>query len=356
MIIFDPHPPYLFACVIDRSGRKTEHRILVGNDWERSVEACLEGSAGSDGIATVLHQGGELVVQPVTRVSEEALNLVRDSVVILPEHNEYTYRVCEHLFRAHPELPLEILCDTAFFSRLPLEASTYAVPEELRDRHVGRHGASGIVHEWAWRGLRKMYPGAHRCVSVVLGDHSNMAAIEDGTPIETTVGFTPVEGIPSITGCGDVDPMIVFELRARGLAMREINELLSNESGFSGMLLKRCGFLDVIAQNPDPKLANVRDIFEYSLLRHIGAMINVLGGADTILFETEDSGKAPSFIAGLCAELQFLEPALRGRPRTKGACTWFSTTNARTRLLAFHFNRWEILADTARLARMEASL
>jgi acetate kinase len=262
--------------------------------------------------------------------------------------------VCEYLYRAYPSLPHVLLCETAFFSHLPAEAKTYAVPEELRDQHVGRFGATGIIHEWAWRTLQKDCPDVRKCVSVFLGDHPNIAAIEDGRPVETTAGFTPVEGIPSATSCGDVDPMIVFELHARGMTIREINKLLSSDSGFSGMLQKRCGFFDLIASDVDPQAAEVRDIFQYSLLQHMGAMINILGGADAILFETEDSEKAAGFIGGLCVQLRFFEPSLRATPRAEGNWLSFTKANAKTQFIALNFNRWEVLAEMARLAQMEA--
>jgi acetate kinase len=355
MIIFDPHPPYLHSCIIDQAGKKTEHRMLVGNGWKKSVQSCLEDRSRADGIGYVLHQGGEIVVQPSSRVSEKTLALLHESRMALPEHNEYTYRVCEYLYHAYPKLPHLVLCETAFFSRLPAEARTYAVPEELRDKHVGRYGASGITHEWAWRKLRTVYAASRKCVSVLLGDRSNIAAIEDGKPVETTAGFTPVEGIPSATSCGDIDPMIVFELNAKGMSILEINTLLSKESGFSGMLHAPRGFLDLIAPGVDAQVAEVRDIFQYSLLRHMGAMLSILGGADTILFVTENSEKASAFIRALCAQLSFLEPALRRTPRAKGNWLRFSKANAKTRFLALDFNRWEVLAETTRLAQMEAS-
>jgi acetate kinase len=273
----------------------------------------------------------------------------------LPEHNEYTYRVCEYLYHAYPKLSHILLCETAFFSRLPAEARIYAVPEELRDKHVGRYGASGIIHEWAWRNLRTVYPGSRKCVSVLLGDHSNIAAIEDGKPMETTAGFTPVEGIPSATSCGDIDPMIVFELNAKGMSILEINKLLSNDSGFSGMLQGTRGFLDLVAPDADAQVAEVKDIFQYSLLGHMGAMLNILGGADTILFVIENSEKVSAFIGALCAQLGFLEPALRRTLRNKGNWLWFSKANAKIRFVALDFNRWEVLAETTRLAQMEAS-
>jgi len=101
MIIFDPHPPFIDCCIVDLAGRKKEHRILVGDGWERSIESFLESVLLVDGIGYVLHQGGETVVQPSSRVSEDTLGLLHETISALPEHNEYTYRVCEYLYRAY---------------------------------------------------------------------------------------------------------------------------------------------------------------------------------------------------------------------------------------------------------------
>ena len=144
-------------------------------------------------------------------------------------------------------------------------------------------------------------------------------------------------------------------LHAKGMAIREINKLLSSDSGFSGMLERKCRFLDLVAADVDPRTAEVRDIFQYSVLKHIGAMINVLGGADIIVFETEESEKALAFMSGLFAQLQVFEPSFKAAPCVHGDRSWFSKANAKTRFIALNFNRWGVLADAAKLAQKEAS-
>ena len=150
--------------------------------------------------------------------------------------------------------------------------------------------------------------------------------------------------------------MIVFELRAKGLSIQEINKILSNESGFRGMVQKRCGFLELIRADASPEVTNAREVFRYSLLTHIGAMISVLGGADAVLFETESFAQASTFVGQLSKQLEFLEPAVSEIPRNKGDFWWFCGANAHTKVLAINFNKWEVLAERARLALTEASL
>ena len=116
MIVFDPHPPFLDCLTIDPAGKKTERRILFDDGWQKAIAGCLDAGSRADGIAYVLHQGGEIVLQPSSLVSEGTLALLQEAVAVLPEHNECTYEVCDYLFRTYPTLSHVLLCETAFFT------------------------------------------------------------------------------------------------------------------------------------------------------------------------------------------------------------------------------------------------
>ena len=139
-----------------------------------------------------------------------------------------------------------------------------------------------------------------------LSHSTNVAAIKDGRPVDTTMGFTPVEGIPSHTSCGDIDASVVFELQASGMSMSEINELLSARSGFRALVGRPCGFRELVLENGEPDQALARKILLYDIVKYVGAYAAVLGGVDALCFVAEDPRQAGPFIKAARRELSFL--------------------------------------------------
>ena len=225
------------------------------------------------------------------------------------------------------------------------------MPAELRNRGVRRYGGSGLVHEWVWQGVRERFgAAASRVISIELGDHPNVAALKDGRPVETTMGFTPVEGIPSHTGCGDLDVSVVFELRASGMPLREINDMLSARSGFRALVGRRCGFRALVAPGPDEKREWARRILRYDLVRSIGASAAVLGGVDVVVFAAEDLAGCTGFIVEICRDLAPL--GLRIRPSgPSGDDGVFPEDGSGVKVVNVEARLWDVMA--ARAAALE---
>jgi len=222
----------------------------------------------------------------------------------LPEHNDLTFKAARHGLEFFPELAHILLCETAFFVDLPPEASVYAVPYELRRRGIRRYGGCGLGHQWAWRRVQSVLPQAPRkVITVLLGDRPSLAAIRDGKALDTSIGFTALEGVISATGCGDVDPTIVFLLESSGMSLREINDMLSRRSGFAGLVGRRCGFSELLRENGPAEKSGAREILRYQVLKYIGAYAAVLGGVEAIVFMSEALPDSVGFITGICERL-----------------------------------------------------
>jgi acetate kinase len=344
MLLFDPEPPYV-RWWLSEGDCPTEGRCLSRPDWARRVAEAVAPPVAIDWIGYVLHNGGEIVTEPVSRLTPEGLDRVRQTTELLPEQNDLTCRVAQEWLARRPETPHLLLCDTGFFCSLPPEASLYAVPYELRKHGIRRYGGYGLCHQWAWRQVERLQDGrANRVVSVFLGDHTNIAAIRDGLPLDTTIGFSTVEGIISATACGDVDPTVVFQMQSEGMPLEQIRLLLSSKSGFTGLLGRRAGLLEVLCDTTDPQARLAREMLGYGILRHVGASIAVMGGVDAVVFATPHPGACLGFISKICQALA----CVGVRPRVgfvpqEAAC---ELTDAASLVKAYclGYNAWQVLA------------
>jgi acetate kinase len=282
----------------------------------------------------------------VSRLTPEGLDRVRQTIELLPEHNDLTCRVAQEWLARRPEIPHLLLCDTGFFCRLPPEASLYAVPYELRKHGVKRYGGYGLCHQWAWREVERLRDGrAARVVSVYLGDHTNVAAIKDGLPLETTIGFSMVEGIISATACGDIDPTVVFQMQSEGMSLEQIRLLLSSKSGFTGLMGKRVGLLEVLNGTSDPKARLAKEILRYGILRHIGACIAVMGGVDAMVFVSSHPGACLGFIMEICQALACVGVRPRTGPIEQGAACELTDAASLVNVFCLGYNAWQLLAE-----------
>ena len=347
LLLFDPDPPYLRWCVFEQ-GVARASRCSFGAEWFRLVKTSAGSLGGVKAAGYLLRHGGDRIKEPVLRVTPQTLSEVEDAVRFLPEFNDITYKVLDRWTQELPGIPHFLFCDTAFFSGLPDVAGTYAVPEELREKGVRRYGSYGLVHQWAWEKARSLFGGnVGKMVCVYLGDHTNVAALREGKSLDTTIGFTPVEGIPSRTGCGDIDATIVFELLSSGMSFREINELLSRKSGFKALLGRRCSYRDLVSGPATVEKTAARDILTYDVLKYIGAFTALLGGLDTLAFATRHPEESISLIREICGRLDFLPVRLHPDGSAAGEDAWnLSDNSARINVSVFKSDIWKIMAGS----------
>jgi acetate kinase len=191
--------------------------------------------------------------------------------------------------------------DTAFFHRLPAVAATYALPAELTRTHgLRRYGFHGLAHQSMWRALCQARPETHRAITFQLGSGCSVAAIRDGAPLETSMGFTPMEGLVMATRAGDVDAGILLHLLATtSMSPGDLEQMLNERSGLRGL----CGDADMQAllarQDGEAELAVA--IFCHRARKYLGAYLAVTGGADAIVFGGGVGENAAKVRARICA-------------------------------------------------------
>jgi acetate kinase len=237
----------------------------------------------------VVH-GGEGFTAPV-RLEPAVLAALTELVPLAPLHNGPALRVMHWLAAQQPELEQWACFDTAFHATLPPEAVTYAIPAEWRRQGLRRFGFHGLSHQHVAEVVAARFAPAAaatplRLISCHLGAGCSLCAITAGRSTDTTMGFTPLEGLVMATRCGSIDPgLLLYQLR-QGLSVGELDQALNGQSGLLA-LSELSGNMQELraaaaAGHEGAQLAIA--VFRHRLLQEIGAMAASLGGVDVLAF------------------------------------------------------------------------
>ncbi len=342
MLLFDPELPYLKWYRINE--RETEEgKCIVGKYCMDAVGEQLGDIKDITKIGYILYHGGEEIEAPVNRLTEKNIFDFEKCIKYNPELNDITFKTAKYWMKRIPKAKHFLFCDTAFFLQLPQEVYTYAIPYVLSRKGVRRYGGYGLLHQWVYKKTEQLNKsGRNRVMSVYLGNNTNIAAIKNNRPLDTSIGFTRIEGIMSSGGCGDIDPTIIFNLNSSGLELNEINKLLSQKSGFSAFLGKNANFFDVIKNKDKGPTTDVKEVFSYSITKYIGAFIAELGGMDSIVFSSENLWAAGSFILEIIDKLQFLGVKCKLKEGGQNDFFKISEPNSKIKVYCFNYKKWNI--------------
>ena len=262
-------------------------RAVIDEDELR--EALTGGLAAAGVVGHRIVHGGERFREAVAIDSEVEARL-RDLVALAPLHEPKSIAALDAVSSALPEIPAFACFDTAFHAEMPEAAIVYALPAEWRQRWgVRRYGFHGLSHAWVARRAPELLmraAGGLRIVSCHLGAGASLCAIRDGRSVDTTMGFTPLEGLVMATRSGSVDPgLLVWLLERSELSVGELGRALEHESGLLGLtstadmreVLERASAGDVSAQLG-------LDVYVHRLCAGIGAMAASVGGLDALVF------------------------------------------------------------------------
>jgi acetate kinase len=306
-------------CVVDPAEPDRGHRGLVeriGGDVPdhhaalRQVFAELRVDRSA--LRAVGHRvvhGGSLFTQP-TLVDDEVLQAIRDLVVLAPLHNPGAIAGIEAARTAMPGLPQVAVFDTAFHAGLPPAAATYAIDAAVALRHgIRRYGFHGISHRYvAGRTAALLGQPLEQLNLIVLhlGNGASAAAVHSGRSVETSMGFTPLEGLVMGTRSGDLDPAILIHLqRAAGLSANDVDELLQERSGLAGLCDDNDmrGVLTARASG-DERAALAVAVYCHRIRKYVGAYHAVLGRLDAIAFTAGVGEHAAPIRAESLADLE----------------------------------------------------
>lgn len=236
----------------------------------------------------VVH-GGEKFVKP-TFVDSMVLNELSALSPLAPLHNPANLLGMEITAKLAPQIPNIAVFDTAFHQSMPEHAYLYALPKPLYEEHrIRRYGFHGTSHHYVARqtaAVMKQPLEQLNLITLHLGNGASACAIREGISVDTSMGFTPLEGLVMGTRSGDLDPAIVtYLIRQHDMSAQEVDRLLNSESGLKGI----CGENDLRviierASDMDSEAQLALDIFTYRIKKYIGAYIAALGRVDAIVF------------------------------------------------------------------------
>jgi acetate kinase len=267
------------------------------------------GALGAvDAVGHRIVHGGERFRAP-TPVDDRVVEELRALTRLAPLHQPKSLAALAAVQRALPGTPAVACFDTAFHATLPPEASTYAVPEAWRERWgVRRYGFHGLSHAYAARRAGEL-TGAARVVTCHLGAGASLAAVRDGRSVDTTMGFTPLEGLVMATRSGSVDPgLLLWLLEREELTVAEMADALEHDSG----LLALAGTADMreVLARSDERAVLALGVYCHRLRAGIAAMAAALGGVEALVFTGGVGERAPAVRAAAADGLAFLGVAV----------------------------------------------
>jgi acetate kinase len=250
--------------------------------------AWIFAGAAGDRVLAVGHRivhGGARSAQPVV-VTPEELAALRELAALAPLHQPHNLAAIEAVAERLPEVAQVACFDTSFHRGLPAVARLVPLPREIRERGVQRYGFHGLSYEYVASVLADLSPelAAGRVIVAHLGSGASLCALRAGRSIETTLGFTALDGLCMGTRPGALDPGVVLHLfQGLGLSAREVEEILYERSGLQGISGRSSDMRELLASDePDARLAV--EYFVYRAVREIGALAAVLGGLDGLVF------------------------------------------------------------------------
>ena len=278
--------------------------VNTPDDRIDSVSAVL-AKMGPALIGYYLPHGGPFINRTVSLIDAQVLDSIKKSVRFMPEYNDLMLKIIKLMSSDIESAMHLVLCDSAYFTGLPDVSGTYALSYDFKKQGIKKYGRDGLLHLWAASEAQKQDWGDKK-ITVVLGENTNIAAIRGTSPVETSAGFTVIEGIPSCVSCGDIDPTIMFQLHQDGLSFNKINELFSHESGFSALVGQKITIAQMLSKRNDKKIAKAVDVYVYDILKSIGSFISVLGGISSIFFLLPDRGPYKQLLSEIIGGLDFL--------------------------------------------------
>ncbi len=291
-------------------------RLVTAPDHKAAVNVLMDWlgeSAGHKALGAVGHRvvhGGPKYSEP-QRITAEMLDELRRLNPFDPEHLPQEILLTEAFRRRFPELPQVACFDTAFHHDLPRVARLLPLPRRYEAQGVRRYGFHGLSYAFLMDELVRQ-AGAEaargRVILAHLGNGASLAAVHEGKPVDTSMGFTPAAGVPMSTRSGDLDPGLVWYFaRTQEMSAKQFNEMVNFHSGLLGVSETSSDIRDLLqCEAQDARAAEAVALFCYQVKKWIGAFAAALGGLDTLVFAGGIGENAPIIRARICAGLGFL--------------------------------------------------
>ncbi len=258
----------------------------------------------------VVHGGQEY--QASIKVTPHVKDTIKRLAVYAPLHNPINLEGIEAIEHILPDVPQVAVFDTAFHAHMPQEAVVYPGPYEWYEEGLRRYGFHGISHHYcAERAAQLLGKPLEdlRLITCHIGNGCSLAAIQHGHSIDTTMGFTPLEGLMMGSRSGSVDPgILIYLMRQKGYTADQLDEILNKKSGLKGVSGLTSDMRELLSamQKSNERARLAFDIYIHRLRSGVGAMLASLGGVDALVFTAGVGENAPSVRWATCKALRFL--------------------------------------------------
>lgn len=286
----------------------------------------------------VVH-GGEKYSHSVL-INGDVMKSLEECAKLAPLHNPPNIigiNACKEIM---PGVPMVAVFDTAFHQTMPKEAYMYALPYEYYTQYgIRKYGFHGTSHKYVSQKAAEAMRKDVRELKIItchLGNGSSIAAVKNGESIDTTMGFTPLEGLAMGTRCGSIDPAVVpFLAKEMNLSVAEVENILNKKSGVLGISGVSSDFRDIMAEaekgNTRAELAI--NLFNYKVKKYIGAYAAAMGGVDSIVFTAGVGENSKEMREEICKGLEFLGIEIdNDRNNTRGKIAEISSPNSKVKV------------------------
>lgn len=304
----------------------------------------------------VVHAGEKFAYSVV--LNEDVMNALKECIEIAPLHNPPNIMGIEACRQIMPDVPMVGVFDTAFHQTMPKEAYIYAIPYEFYEKYkIRRYGFHGTSHKYVSERAAEMLGkplSELKLITCHLGNGASVAAVKNGKSVETSMGFTPLEGLAMGTRSGDIDPAIVKYLADKeNLSFAEVDGILNKKSGVLGISGVSSDFRDIeeAAEKGNERAKLALDVFVHKVKKYIGSYAAVMNGVDAIIFTAGLGENSAETRSAICKDMCFLGIELdEAKNNVRGKETDLSKEGSKVKVLLVPTNEELMIArDTKKL-------
>ncbi|CAM2954338.1 acetate kinase [Hathewaya histolytica] len=307
-----------------------------------------------DEISAVGHRvvhGGEKYAKSVI-INDEVMVNLEECAKLAPLHNPANIIGINACKKLMPNTPMSVVFDTAFHQTMPEHAYIYALPYEAYEKHsVRRYGMHGTSHKYVSDVAAEMMNKNIEDVKIItchLGNGASVTAVKNGKSVDTSMGFTPLEGLVMGTRCGDIDPAIIpFLMKEDNLSIDEIDNLMNKKSGVLGVSGVSSDFRDIedAAKEGNHRAKLALDVFHYRVKQYIGSYTAAMNGVDAIVFTAGLGENSIDSREEICKDMNFLGIKLdKEKNNVRGKAVEVSAEDSKVKIFVIPTNEELMIA------------
>ncbi len=293
------------------------------------------------------YSGSVLIDGHVMQVMEECSNLA-------PLHNPANIKGIEAMQHILPNVPQVGVFDTAFHQTMPRKAFLYPLPLEYYNEYkIRRYGFHGTSHKYVSQLAADFVEKDIKDLKIItahIGNGASITAINGGKSVDTSMGFTPLEGLMMGTRCGDIDPAIVIHMqKVLGLSVDEASNVMNKKSGMLGLSAISNDMREIeeeILEHNEPKAVEAHDVYAYRIKKYIGAYAAAMNGVDIVVFTGGVGENMPILRELVCADMEYIGMILDKKENNQfvGGTLDLSADNSRVKILKIQTNEELMIA------------